>query len=435
METAKLKKKYFSRKKIVLISIVLIIAVITTTLSIYYSHKQDGLLVQTAMAGKKPLGESVFTTGRVQLVDRHDIYAQSSKIIKKLTVKPGDMVKKGQIIGRLESSEEENRLKEAEAGLALQIANYNKDKQPLIREVEAWRAKLRQFETAYSNARKKLDRTEYLLKQNVVSIQDLENDKKEFTAAEAEYFQAMADLDKAENGATDAELEVLQAQVEKARAEVETARASLAKCLLTVDRDGMVLTVEAEKGTLVTEGTKLVAIGDPNVSEVKANLGEADSGRVKPGQKVKITAAALPEAEFDGTVTEVAGAAVINNKNNGQQIEVPIKVSINPGLNGLKPGYTVDLKIITVTERTALAVPYEAIINKDGKKQVFAVRNDHAKLCTVKTGFAGELYIEVLEGLKEGDKVILNPGENITDGSQVKVTETTADKLKEKARD
>ena len=425
MDTTKLKKKFLTRKKILFISVILVIAAIITILIFYQSRKQDALLVQTAMLEKKPLGESVFTTGRVQLVDKHDIYAQSSKLIKEITVKPGDIVKKGQVIVRLESTEEENLLKEAEAGLALQIANYNRDKQPLVREVEARRAILRQYETAYSNARKKFERTEYLFKQSVVSIQELENNKNELSTAEAEYFQAMADLDKAEHGATDAELEALQAQVDQARSEVSTARANLAKCVLTAERSATVLTVEAEKGTLATEGTKLVTIGDPSVSEVKASLGEADSGRIEPGQKVKITAAALPEAEFDGTVSEVAGAAVINNNNNNQQIEVPVKVSIKSGSNDLKPGYTVDLKIITVTERTVLVVPYEAIIAKDGKKQVYLVRDNQAKLCTVKTGFAGDLYIEILEGLKEGDKVILSPAENITDGSRVRETETT----------
>ena len=434
METAKLKKKFFTRKKILFISVILVITAIITALSFYYSRKQEGLPVQTAMAEKKPLGESVFTTGRVQLVDKHDIYAQSSKLLEEVTVKPGDVVKKGQVICRLESTEEENLLKEAEAGLALQIANYNRDKQPLVREAEARRAELRQCQTAYSNSSKKYERTENLYEQNVVSAQELENIKNELSTAEAEYFQAMADLDEAVHGATDDELDVLKAQVDQARAEVETARANLAKCVLTAERSGTVLTVEAEKGTLVTEGAKLVAIGDPSVLEVKANLGEADSGRVKPGQKVRITAAALPEMEFEGTVSEVAGAAVINNNNNGQQIEVPVKVSIKTGANQLKPGYTVDLKIITVTDRTALVVPYEAIIAKDGKKQVFAFRDNKAKLCTVKTGFAGDLYIEVLEGLKEGDKVILSPAENITDGSLVRETETTG-KSKENTRD
>jgi HlyD family secretion protein len=419
META-VPRKIITRRNILIITVILVLAALIAGLNIYRSRAQAGVPVMTAGVEKKPLGESVFTTGRVQLADKQELYAYSSKVVKDILVKPGDKVKKGQVMGCLEAVEEENRLKEARANLALQQAEYDKVVHPLPRDIEVQRAASNSSRVALENARKKLERTEYLYHEGAVSARELETVQEEFTAAEAEYIKAKAGLDKLVNGPAGAELDALQAKLEQARAGVEIARENLAKCMLTADRDGTVLTVEAEKGDYVAAGTRLITVGDPARLEVVAGVGEADSGRLEPGQPVKITAAALPEVEFTGTVTEVAGAAIVKNSNNGQQIEVPVKVAVDPGAQGLRPGYTVDLKIITVPERTTLVVPYEAILDKDGGKQVFVVRENRAVLRHIKTGLAGDLYIEVLEGLHEGDKIILSPGENITDGVQVK---------------
>lgn len=154
--------------------------------------------------------------------------------------------------------------------------------------------------------------------------------------------------------------------------------------------------------------------------EVAAGVSESDSGRLKIGQKVKVTAAALPDREYSGVLHSVSPGALVKTGNQGSQIEVPITVRIEGDADGLRPGYTVDLAITTVDRGLALVVPYEAVMEKEGVNKVFVVQNNLAKEREVKTGLNTELFTEILSGLEEGDTVVLNPGEELKDGSRVK---------------
>ncbi|KJS13252.1 MAG: hypothetical protein VR67_00375 [Peptococcaceae bacterium BRH_c8a] len=418
METARKKKKLLTRRNIIIGAVILVLVVVAVGVSISRGQSRDGIPVTTAAVEKIPLGESVFTTGRVQLADKQELYAYSSKLVREIKVKPGDTVKKGQVLGYLESGEEEIRLKEAEAGLALQQAEYDKAMRPQSGDIEAQQAQYNRFQVVYENAAKMLERTEYLYEQGAVTALELESAREEYAAAGAQHAQARLELDKLVNGLSGPDRGALTARVEQSRAGVEIARQSLAKCILTADRDGTVLTVEAAAGDLVSAGARLITVGDVTKLEVTAGVGESDSGRLKPGQQVIIVSAALPEREFEGTVAEVAGAAVVKETSNGQQVEVPLKVTVNPGAEGIRPGYTVDLKIITVPERTVLTLPYEAILDGEQGKQVFVVQDGLAQARPVTTGLTGDLFVEVMEGLQEGDVVILSPGPEITDAEQ-----------------
>ena len=424
METALKKKKFLTRRNIIIGAVALVLVVVAAGVGMSRGQPRDGIPVTTAVVEQIPLGESVFTTGRVQLADKQELYAYSSKLVRQILVKPGDPVKKGQVLGYLDSGEEENRLKEAEAGLALQQAEYDKAMRPRAGDIEARQADYNRFLIAYENAGKKLERTTYLFEQGAVSALELENAQEEYAAAGAQHAQARLELDQLVNGPTGPDRTALTARVEQTRAGVEIAGQNLAKCVLTADRDGTVLTVEAAAGDLVPAGARLITVGDVTRLEVTAGVGESDSGRLKPGQQVVIVSAALPDRELAGTVAEVAGAAVVKETSNGQQVEVPLKVTIKPGAEGIRPGYTVDLKIITVPERTVLALPYEAILDGDGGKQVFVVRDGLAQTRPITTGLAGDLFVEVLEGLQEGERVILSPGPEIADAERdVKVRE------------
>ena len=417
METARKKKKILTRRNII-IGAVLLVLVVAFWVGMSRGQSRDGIPVTTVAVEQIPLGESVFTTGRVQLADKQELYAYSSKLVREIKVKPGDAVKKGQVLGYLESGEEEIRLKEAEAGLALQQAEYDKAMRPQSGDIEAGQADYNSFLIAYENAGKKLERTTYLFEQGAVSALERESAREEYAAAGAQHAQAKLELDQLVNGLSGPDRTALTARVEQSRAVVEIARENLAKCILTADRDGTVLTVEAAAGDLVPSGARLITVGDVAKLEVVAGVGESDSGRLEPGQQVIIVSAALPERDFAGMVAEVAGAAVVKETSNGQQVEVPLKVSVNPGAEGIRPGYTVDLKIITVPERTVLALPYEAILDGEQGKHVFVVQDGLAQARPVTTGLTGDLFVEVLEGLQEGDVVILSPGPEITDAEQ-----------------
>lgn len=99
---------------------------------------------------------------------------------------------------------------------------------------------------------------------------------------------------------------------------------------------------------------------------------------------------------------------------------MPVKIEIEDTKGQLRPGYTVDLRIITSAERETLVVPFEAVIDSDDGRQVYVVEGGKAVLRDIKTGLESDLYVEVLKGLSEGEKVILSPDAGLTEGERVK---------------
>jgi len=202
---------------------------------------------------------------------------------------------------------------------------------------------------------------------------------------------------------------------------MELAERQLARTTLTAEMDGVVISVEVAEGDHIDPGTRLITIGNTDKVEVTAGVSEADSGRLKTGQPVKVTAAALPDREYAGVLHSVSPGALVQNSNQGSQIEVPVIVRITGDCEGLRTGYTVDLTITTVDMENALVVPYEAVVEKDGKHKVYVVNNDIAREKTVETGLDSELYTEIKSGLKEGDTVVVSPGDFLIDGARVSV--------------
>ncbi len=180
------------------------------------------------------------------------------------------------------------------------------------------------------------------------------------------------------------------------------------------------LFVGKEKGNRVLEGTRLLEIGSDSNLEVTANVNEIDAGTLKVGQPATITCGSLPEKEFTGEVTRVASVAVQESNTNGSgNTTVPVTVQLKGDAAGLKPGYTVDVSIVTMEAKKLLALPFEALISQNGEKYVFVVKNDIVKKQRVKTEKGNELFDVVVSGLKEGEEIVLSPSPSLKDGQRV----------------
>lgn len=412
--------RQISGKKTLAGVLILGLIVSVVALNVAKSKKQAGIPVKTAKAETKPIQDNVFASGKVRLTQKQELYNYTSTTVRELFVSPGDQVHTGQVLGLLDPVDLEDKLNEAKVNFNVQESNLNKAIYPRDEEVAQERAHYQRAEADYRNAQKEYERTKALFEQGAISAKELDEAKLEMTVKETEYKSAGEGLKMKETGPTGHERNSLQAQVEQARLQVEQAEKNLNRTVLRAEMDGVVTAVEVMAGDFVQMGTRLMTIGDAGQLEVTAGVSEADSGRLKPGQKVKITAAAQPDREYDGMIQSVSPAAVAaKTAEQGSQIEVPVIVKMVGDIEGLRPGYTVDLSITAVDKESALVVPYESVMEKEGVKQVFVVENQVAKLRDVVIGVDTALFTEILSGLAEGDTVVINPGEQLKDGDRV----------------
>lgn len=407
-------------KKTLAVVLILGLVVSVVAFNMAKNKGQAGVPVKTAEAKLQPIQDHVFASGRVRLCAKQEFYTFTGTTVQELNVSPGDRVSKGQVLGLLNADELEDDYNEAKANFIAQEANLNKAIYPREEEIAQERANYQRTQADYMNTQKNYERKKLLFEQGAISEKEFDEALLDMAVKEAEFKIAGEKLKMKESGPVGHELTALKAQIEQARYRFEQEENKLNKTVLRAEMDGVVTAVEVALGDYVQPGTRLLTIGDTGQLEVTAGVSEADSGKLKPGQKVRVTTAAQPDREYSGTLQSVSpGAVAAKTAERGSQIEVPVIVKIDGDTEGLRPGYTVDLTITALDRDSALVVPYESVVEKEGIKKVFVVENQVARYREVTTGVDTALLTEILSGLSEGETVVVDPGEKLQDGSRV----------------
>jgi HlyD family secretion protein len=270
-------------------------------------------------------------------------------------------------------------------------------------------AQLERAKAQHKYAASELRRNEKLYQEKTVSTQELEQIQWRETSAARELTAAEAALRQAE-----AELLEFSNSTAATRPPIE----------LHSPVTGRVLKVFEESSRAVVVGTPLLEIGDPNDLEVIIEALSRDGAMIKPGTPVELEQWGGPEP-LQATVRFVEPAAFTKVSALGveeQRVYVVADLLTPVAQRGsLGDNFRVEARIITWQTDRALKVPNGAIFRRGEQWHAYVVNAGHAELRPVKVGRASNTETEILEGLKEGDEVILYPGDRIKDGLRVSV--------------
>lgn len=174
----------------------------------------------------------------------------------------------------------------------------------------------------------------------------------------------------------------------------------------------------ATSGSAIPQGgAALFTLMDFSKVRVQVAVPESEVPFIKTGLRAKISVEELPGKIFDGSVTRFAGALDDATKTMLAEIELP-----NPN-SDLRPGMYANARLIVETRPEALVVPTDALVVEKTRTSVFTVADGKAKRLTVKTGFNDAGRVEILEGAKDGDTLILIGKQTLADGQAVNMTE------------
>lgn len=270
-------------------------------------------------------------------------------------------------------------------------------------------AQLERARAQQKYAASELRRNEKLYQEKTVSTQEMEQIQWRETSAARELTAAEAALRQAE-----AELLEFSSARDPNRPPIE----------LHAPVTGRVLKVFEESSRAVVVGTPLLEIGDPNDLEVIIEALSRDGATIKPGTPVELEQWGGPEP-LQATVRFVEPAAFTKVSALGveeQRVYVVADLLTPPAQRGsLGDNFRVEARIITWQKEQALKVPNGAIFRRGDQWHTYVVANDHAELRSVTIGRASTTETEILEGVKDGDAVILYPGDRIKDGLRVSV--------------
>jgi HlyD family secretion protein len=310
-------------KKLITILIVLI-AIGAGGAAYYARHGGPEPTVTTQQISRGDVVDQVGATGTLQAVTTVQVGTQVSGTIDELYADFNSIVKKGQVIARLDPSILQTQVETAKANLVNADANLERQK------------------AAVEDAQTKLTRARELAARSLLPKADLD-------AAEATAKQATA------------QMRSMESQVVQARAAVNKAQVDLGHTVIAAPIDGIVISRNVDRGQTVASSmqapTLFVIAADLTKMQVNANIDESDVGRMRPGQIVHFRVDAYPTDQFVGTVQQVRlnPTTVQNVVTYSTVIDVP-----NPELK-LKPGMTANVNIEIARKANVLRVPNAAL--------------------------------------------------------------------------
>jgi HlyD family secretion protein len=356
-----------------------------------------------AVAERGTIVRSVVATGKVEPITKVEIKSKANGIIKVLRVDIDSVVNEGAVLAELDKDQLMAQLRGAEANLLAARAALEGARAQLTKNVVEAEGPDAEF------ARRALDRARTLFVQRLIAQSALD--------------ETQSALDVAENRkrAAHSQLAISQARVAEATAQVAQAQAAsdraaedLANATLRAPIRGTVLTRDVEVGSPVSSilnlganATLVMTLGDIAQVFVRGRVDEADIGRVQLGQPARIRVETFKDKVFDGRVTQISPMGV--EKDNVTNFEVRVSID-NPG-KALKANMTANAEIVLEEHEDALLIP-EAAVTYDAQKQasvdvvVPGAKNGRQRT-PVKLGVGNGTKIQVLEGLKPGDRVIL----------------------------
>src|SRR5688572_14699393 len=360
---------------------------------------------KVAVVERGTMTRSVVATGKVEPITKVEIKSKANGIIERLLVEVDQIVDAGRVLAELDKENLTARLREARANLqAAEAAREGAIAQLKKNEIEAEAPDV-QF------ARRNNTRAEQLFEQKLVSQSALDDAKSALELAENRKRAAGGQL-----VISQAKVVEATANVAQARAAVERADEELANSTIKAPIRATVLTRDVEIGSPVSSilnlganATLVMTLGDIEKVFVRGKVDEADIGRVRLGQPAKITTETFREKVFNGRVTQISPIGV--EKDNVTTFEVEVSID-NPGQE-LKANMTANAEIILEQHADSLLVP-EAAVTYDDKRNAFVdVADPGAKTgrrrVPVKVGVGNGTKLQVVSGVKAGDRVVL-PG-------------------------
>lgn len=383
--------KYFSPRAVIIAAAVLI-TVASSLIFFLRSPKEIEYVTASVRTGN--IENAVVAIGRIDAIERVNVGAQVSGQVKSLKVKLGDRVTKGQLIADIDDIPQRNNLRNAEAALNVVKA-----------DLQAKQAQLKQAKLHFRRQRE-------MLREEVSSRED-------FETAEAKL------------ASTRAELLSLNAQLVQAQIEVDKKKVDLDYTRVLAPMDGIVIAVVTRQGQTVNSSQSaptIIKIARLDVMTIKAQISEADITRVFAGQKAYFTIFSDPERRYEATLrtVELAPESMMKDDSLASSSSASGSGSSNASVyynalldvpnpeNRLRIGMTAQVTLLVGEAGGALLVPIQAVHKiGDHKQQVLVLAGDNKpEIREVKTGITNSVDIQILKGLKAGEKVVLSQAED-----------------------
>lgn len=359
----------------------------------FFNIKDEKVEFITKKAKKGSFSKKVDATGEIFATELIDVGAQVSGQIKKLYVKLGDQVKKGDMIASIDSSTQQNSIDNKEAQLAI------------------YKAQLESAKVALNIAKTQFDRENALFAKNATSKQEFESAKNTYSA-------------------NSAKIKELEAQIKQTNIELSTAKINLGYTKITAPRDGTVVSVQVEEGQTVNANQTtptIVNITDLSHVKMKMQIAEGDITKIKVGTPVEYSILSEPTKKFQTTVSSIdPGLTTLSDGSYGSSSSSKSSYSSSSSSSSavyyyaqsivdnkdgiLRIGMTTQNELLIANVEDAIIAPSIGIKKDENGTFVYVLKDGKPVKTAVKTGIKDNLDTQIISGINEGDEIITSQG-------------------------
>ena len=369
-----------------------------------------GPLVTAIEVRNAPLVRSLQFSARVASLSRVDVGSTITARVDKVLVGDGAVVRQGDVLVQLESSELRAVLGQAQAS-----ASQAQARLAGLRSTgrSSALAAVMQTDATLRAAQAELARSQQLVAQGFISASRLDDLQRALDVARAQ--QASAQAQALANADAGTDVVQAQAQLDQARAAVATAQARLTQTQVTAPANARVLTRQVEPGQIVQPGKALLSLALAGPVQLVAQVDERFLEQLRVGQNTSVVADAFTDQRFTAQVLSIAPAV------DAQRGAVEVKFSLSKAPPAfLREDMTLSVEVETARRGSALVLPLAALRSQTGSADatVFIAQGDHIRARSVRLGLRTLDAAEVLEGLAPGDVVLLagqanKPGQRV----------------------
>ncbi len=375
------------------------------------------LKVRTTTVVRGPIRSLISTNGKIEPIQNFEAHSPVATTIKRLLIREGDRVRKGQLLLQLDDADLRSQAARAQAKMkAAQADQADLTTGGTREELLTLDSQLIKARSVRDDAQRNLDALRRLQQQGAASGGEVIQAQEAVQRAQAD---ATLLEQKKKDRYSQPEVAKVAAQGAEAQASYEAAEDALAKSSVHAPFDGIVYALPVKQGAYVQTGDLLLQEGDLSQMLVRTFVDEPDIGRLSPGQKIEVTWDALPGRIWNGAVSSIPATVKLHGSRNVGEVTCSVD---NHDLR-LLPNVNVGVTVITAEHSAVLTLLREAVRMDDTKPYVYQVVDGQLKRREVEVSLQNLTRVEIAAGLAENSVVALSSAETkpLTEGARVRV--------------
>lgn len=378
---------------------------------------EQAITVEVAKAIKGQIESSIGYSGRVKPVQEIMITPKQPGKVTKINFDLGEKVKAGQVLFELDKKDAILQLNQAAAAVELAEMNLNKMagstyEQQLIQLKSA----LLSAEINYNDVKSNYEAIKTLYEAGAESKLNYDRLQSQLRITEQQYEAAKANYSLFEEKSHIENIELSKAQLDQTKAAYDIVQNSLNNMSVISPLSGTISAKNIKAGEFISNATVAFVIIDDSSYTIDINVSEDTIGKVHAGDTAKVSINSISEEMLSGTITATAPSADV------QKQTYLVKISLNNPPDTVKGGMFAEVKLVTARVENCLTAPLSSIIEEEGKKYVFVVKDDKAAKIEIAAGIHNDKEIQIIDGITADDLIVVKGQDFLKDGSKITIS-------------